>query len=137
MHTYIGKQRALSLDIWISPSMCMSLGERQCVALLRSAWENYKCLNVQITYLWVSVLKWLATRNPKLFVMGSNQIRRLFCNTFFFNSRSTHFSFFVFLSLFRCYLLLFFSIIFSLIYKIINMYIDVVTIAFVPVIWPL
>ena len=33
--------------------------------------------------LWLSVVNRLATRNPKLFVMGSNQIRRLFCDTFF------------------------------------------------------
>ena len=44
MLTYIGKQRALSLDIWISPNLCLILGERQCVSLLRSAWEKYKRL---------------------------------------------------------------------------------------------
>ena len=36
----IGKQRALSLDIWLSPNMCVGLRERQCVALLRSAYRR-------------------------------------------------------------------------------------------------
>ena len=45
----IGKQRALSLDIWMSPSMCVILGEIRFVALLKSAWEKYTCSNVQIT----------------------------------------------------------------------------------------
>jgi len=45
----IGKQRALSLDIWLIPNMCVILGKRQFVALLRSAWEKYTCLNVQMT----------------------------------------------------------------------------------------
>ena len=58
-------------------------------------------------HLWVSVVKWLATRNPKLVVMSSNQIRRLFCDTFFFNSAC--FSFFVFLSLLRFFCLFFFT----------------------------
>ena len=53
--------------------------------------------------LWVSVMKWLATLNPNLFVMGSNQISRLFCDTFFFNSS------FVILSLSPFFLLFFFS----------------------------
>ena len=44
--------------------MCVILWERQCVALLRRAWEKYKCLTAQITC--VSIVKWLATRNPKL-----------------------------------------------------------------------
>ena len=38
-----------SLDIWLSPNMCVIVGEIQFVALLRSAWEKYKCLTVQIT----------------------------------------------------------------------------------------
>jgi len=45
----IGKHRALSLDIWLSPNMCVILGKRQFVALLISAWEKYKCLNMKIT----------------------------------------------------------------------------------------
>ena len=75
---------ALSVDILLSPNMYVMLGERQCVALLRSAWEKYKCLNVQIY-----------CEYPKLFVMVSNQISRLFGDTFFFNSALS--SFFVFL----------------------------------------
>jgi len=47
----------------------------------------------------MSVVEWLATRNPKLFVMVSNQISRLFVTHFFFNSAL--FSFFGFLSLSR------------------------------------
>ena len=78
----IGKQRALSLDIELSPNMCVILGERQFVALLRSTREKYKCLTVHMDCE-CSFVKWLATRNPKLFIMGSNQIRRLFCDTFF------------------------------------------------------
>ena len=42
-------------------------------------------------------MKWLATRNPKLLVIGSNQIWRLFWHTFSFILNSALFSFFVFL----------------------------------------
>jgi len=41
----IGNQRALSIDIGL---VCVILWERQFVVLLRSAWEKYKCLTVQI-----------------------------------------------------------------------------------------
>jgi len=45
----ICKQRALSLDVWPSPMLCVILGERQFIALLRSAWEKCICLTVQMT----------------------------------------------------------------------------------------
>ena len=38
----------LSLDMWLSPSICVILGERQFVALLIRTWEKNKCLNMQI-----------------------------------------------------------------------------------------
>jgi len=44
----IGKQRALSLGIWLSPIMCVILEERQFVALLRRVSEKYKYLNMQM-----------------------------------------------------------------------------------------
>ena len=39
----------LSLDMWLSPSICVILGERQFIALLIRTWEKNKCLNMQIT----------------------------------------------------------------------------------------
>ena len=45
----------------------------------------------------VSVVKWLATRNPKLSSWVRIRLGLLFCDTFFFNSAL--FSFFVYLSL--------------------------------------
>ena len=49
---YIGKQRALSLDVWLSPIMCVILGETQFAAFLRSACEKYQCLYVQMSSDW-------------------------------------------------------------------------------------
>ena len=85
----------MSLDIRLSPNIFVNSGDRQFVAVLRSALEKYKCLTVQMT--WVIVVKWLATRNPKHFVMGSNQISRFFSLIVFF-----------FLSLFSFLCLVFF-----------------------------
>ena len=71
----------------------------------------------------VFVVKWLATRNPILFAICSNQIRSIFCDTFFFKSALFPLLFFfIYFVFFLCSFQYLFTIIFLFMFYSLQVY---------------